>query len=57
MKMLNWVDDLNIVEVLTAGFEEPYALSLFLGNMVTYGPSDSGEGKNKGFMGYLISPW
>jgi hypothetical protein len=45
--------NLNIVEVLTAGFEEPYAMSLFMGNMVTYGEGE--KGKNKGFMGYLLS--
>lgn len=47
--------DLNFVEALTAGFEEPYALSLFLGNMVTYQSDINAMGKNKGFMGYLIS--
>jgi hypothetical protein len=48
-------EDLNFVEVLTAGFEEPYAVSLFMGNMVTYGGNGEKEGKNKGFMGYLLS--
>ena len=47
--------DLNFVEALTAGFEEPYALSLFLGNMVTYQSDIKAMGKNKGFMGYLLS--
>jgi hypothetical protein len=47
--------DLNMVEALTAGFEEPYALSLFLGNMVTYQSDIAAMGKNKGFMGYLLS--
>jgi hypothetical protein len=47
--------DLNLVEALTAGFEEPYALSLFLGNMVTYQSDMNAMGKNKGFMGYLLS--
>jgi hypothetical protein len=52
--------DLNLVEVGTAGFEEPYAVSLFLGNMVKYDAADGGgadsEGtKSKGFMGYLAS--
>lgn len=47
--------DLNMVEALTAGFEEPYALSLFLGNMVTYQSDVKAMGKNKGFMGYLLS--
>ena len=47
--------DLNIVEVATAGFEEPYALSLFLGNMVKYESADGSGIQSKGFMGYLAS--
>jgi hypothetical protein len=47
--------DLNLVEVGTAGFEEPYAVSLFLGNMVKYDAANSGGTKSKGFMGYLTS--
>ena len=46
--------DLNLVEVVTAGFEEPYAASLFLGNMVRYRTADS-DSVSKGFMGYLMS--
>lgn len=47
--------DLNLVEIATAGFEEPYAISLFLGNMVKYDASDGSGTKSKGFMGYLAS--
>lgn len=47
--------DLNLVKVATAGFEEPYAISLFLGNMVKYDAADSSAVKSKGFMGYLAS--
>ncbi len=47
--------DLNLVEVATAGFEEPYALSLFLGNMVRYESADGSGIQSKGFMGYLAS--
>lgn len=47
--------DLNLVEVATAGFEEPYALSLFLGNMVKYRSAGQSESESKGFMGYLAS--
>jgi hypothetical protein len=47
--------DLNLVEVLTAGFEEPYAISLFLGNMVKYQAADGTDTQSKGFMGYLVS--
>ena len=48
-------DNVNLIRVLTAGFEEPYALSLFLGNMVTYGDEKNKQEKNEGFMGYLLS--
>ncbi len=48
-------EDLNLVEVATAGFEEPYALSLFLGNMVKYESLDGSGIQSKGFMGYLAS--
>ena len=47
--------DLNLVEVATAGFEEPYAISLFLGNMVKYESADGSGIQSKGFMGYLAS--
>ena len=47
--------ELNLVEVATAGFEEPYAISLFLGNMVKYDAADGSGTKSKGFMGYLAS--
>jgi len=47
--------ELNLVEVVTAGFEEPYAISLFLGNMVRYDAADDSGIKSKGFMGYLAS--
>lgn len=46
---------LNLVEVVTAGFEEPYALSIFLGNMVKYKSKGDTESQSKGFMGYLAS--
>ncbi|NVK39348.1 MAG: hypothetical protein HWE18_15580 [Gammaproteobacteria bacterium] len=46
---------LNLVEVVTAGFEEPYALSIFLGNMVKYKTKGDTESQSKGFMGYLAS--
>jgi len=45
----------NVVESATAGFEEPYALSIFLNNMVTYSAQNRTESTNRGFMGYLIS--
>ncbi len=48
-------DDLNLTKVLTAGFEEPYALSIFGGNMVKYKVDDKANAENRGFMGYLFS--
>jgi hypothetical protein len=46
----------NIVRAITAGFDEPYALSLFLGNVVKFtGPDQREMAGNKGFMGYLVS--
>lgn len=46
----------NVIQWLTAGFEEPWALSLFLGEVVRF--DRVGESKlsiNKGYMGYLLS--
>ncbi len=52
---MNVTRKLNLVEVVTAGFEEPYALSLFLGNMVKYRVQGDEISQSKGFMGYLAS--
>ncbi len=54
-KNMSVTQDLNLVEVATAGFEEPYAISLFLGNMVKYESADGSGIQSKGFMGYLAS--
>jgi len=48
--------DQNVIQWITAGFEEPYAFSLFVGDMVRF--SKQGEeqlSSNKGYMGYLFS--
>lgn len=46
----------NVIQWLTAGFEEPYAFSLFLGDMVRFSrPGESELSSNKGYMGYLLS--
>ena len=53
---MNISDDFNLIKSVTLGFDEPYALSLFLGNVVKYGEEDISEvGNNKGYMGYLFS--
>lgn len=47
----------NIIESVTSGFQEPYALSLFLGNIVVF--KEAGEEEratgNLGMMGFLFS--
>lgn len=50
-------EDLNLVQAVTAGFQEPYALSLFLGNVVLFSRDgqEESDNENKGFMGYLVS--
>lgn len=48
--------EVNLFEAVTAGFQEPYAFSLFFGNLVNF--VKDGEEKvyaNKGYMGYLFS--
>ena len=45
----------NWVKALTAGFEEPYAVSLFAGNVVAFDVSESTEIKGNGYSGYLFS--
>lgn len=46
----------NLIESVTAGFQEPYAFTLFFGNLATF-LSGTGERQstNKGFMGYMFS--
>jgi hypothetical protein len=49
-------NEFNYIKTLTAGFEEPYALSFFLGNVVTFSaPNEQRESQNKGYFGYLLS--
>lgn len=53
-----WVagHDINLIQVLTAGFQEPWAVSAFIGNQMRF--SRQGEPEldtNRGYMGYLVS--
>jgi hypothetical protein len=48
-------ESFNWVKALTAGFEEPYALSLFAGNVVGFDVPESKEIKGNGYSGYLFS--
>jgi hypothetical protein len=54
-KQFNVGDSGNIIHSITAGFEEPYALTVFLGNMVTFSKTAKNDAKNRGFMGLLFS--
>ncbi len=48
--------DLNLITSVTAGFQEPYSLSLFFGDVVTFvKPGELRSGSNKGYMGYLFT--
>ncbi len=55
-EQMQFSDEFNLVKSLTLGFDEPYAVSLFLGNVVKYRDRELPEvGKNLGYMGYLFS--
>lgn len=46
----------NLIDSVTAGFEEPYALSAFFGNVVDYAAPEATRGEiNRGHVGYLLS--
>lgn len=49
-------DSFNLLESATAGFEEPYALSIFLGKVIDFSKGTKTLGRaQKGYVGYLIS--
>ncbi len=53
-----WIagDSVNLVQVLTAGFQEPWAVSAFIGNQMRFSrPGEETIDTNRGYMGYLIS--
>jgi len=47
--------DFNLVRSLTAGFDEPYAFSLFLGNVVKFVPEGAVKHSGRGYSGILVS--
>ena len=54
-KDMQWTSNLNVVQAVTAGFEEPWALSFFLGNVVSFDTINrSFQGKRNGYSGLLI---
>lgn len=53
---MQWTSNFNAVQAVTAGFEEPWALSLFLGNVVSFDTiNKSFQGKRNGYSGMLLS--
>lgn len=49
-------NDLNLLDAVTAGFQEPWALSLFTGSVMQFSvPEQSAAARNRGYMGYLVS--
>lgn len=52
---MQWGENFNVVQAATAGFEEPWALSIFLGNVVSFDTiNKSLQGKRNGYSGLLI---
>ncbi|MBU1659628.1 hypothetical protein KKG72_11365 [bacterium] len=50
------LQNFNLVKAVTAGFEEPYSLSVFVGRMMIFKNNESDRiGKNRAYMGYLVS--
>lgn len=49
-------DELNVIEGLTAGYQEPWAVSAFVGGEMTFTrEGDKKRRHNRGYMGYLVS--
>jgi hypothetical protein len=47
--------DLNLIHAVTAGFEEPFALSAFIGNVADYGVPGRPEVLGRGYLGTVLS--
>lgn len=52
---LNLRENFNLVQSICAGFEEPYAISLFLGDVVSFRPENNTKLQGKGYSGMLLS--
>ena len=49
-------NQLNLIDGVTAGFQEPWALSAFTGSSMSFSrPGHQNTGSNRGYMGYLVS--
>lgn len=46
-------NELNLIDGLTAGFQEPWAISAFMGSSMKFGKDADND--NRGYMGYLVS--
>ncbi|WP_372998532.1 hypothetical protein [Sulfurimonas sp.] len=50
------IQNFNLVKALTAGFEEPYSLSFFVGRMMVFkNQKDDHIGNNRAYIGYLFT--
>ena len=50
------IENFNLVKSVTAGFEEPHALSFFIGRMMVFkNKQDDYIGKNRAYIGTLVS--
>lgn len=50
------INDFNIIKAITAGWEEPYSLSFFIGNMLVFKRRNADHiGKNRAYMGLLCT--
>lgn len=48
--------EINLIESITAGFREPYAISLFTGTVADFARAgESRKGENRAYIGYLFS--
>jgi hypothetical protein len=53
---MNVAGDLNLIQAVTAGFQEPWAVSAFFGSQMKFSRAgESGRDANRGYMGYLVS--
>jgi len=50
------IGDFNLLQAITAGYDEPYALSIFFGSIVRFvNPGEEKKIKNRGYTGFLMS--
>jgi len=50
------INDFNMLKALTAGFEEPYSITVFLGRTMVFSQKDAQRvGKNRAYMGYMLT--